>query len=83
MKGKRVQVFLRTPLFRGRYEGGGQLQRAVVEVLGTVVAETRAGLHLKVEALRDERGTDESELPFKEMIVPIGKIDYLVVCGRK
>lgn len=83
VKGKRVQVFLRTPLFRGRYEGGEKLQRGVVEVLGTVVAETRTGIHVKVEALRDERGEDESALPFAEIIVPPGKIDYLVLCKKK
>ena len=79
MKGKRVQVFLRTPLFRGNYGGSRPLKTAVVEVIGTVVAETRTGLRLKVETLADEQGNQEPEVPFKEIVLPPGKIDHLIV----
>jgi len=78
VKGKRVQVFLRTPLYRGSHGGAKRLQASVVEVRGTVVAETRVGLRLKVEALADEQG-NEPEVPFAEIVLPPSKIDYLIV----
>ena len=80
MKGKRVQVFLRTPLFRGNYGGTKRLRASIVEVVGTVVAETRTGLRLKVETLADEQGGQVSEVPFKEIVLPPGKIDHLILC---
>lgn len=80
MEGRRVQVFLRTPLFRGRYgDGEGRvLSGDVTEVTGTVVAEGRTGLHLRVEALGNERGTLDGPLPFAEIVLPASKIDHLV-----
>jgi len=79
VKGKRVQVFLRTPLYRGKYDGANRLQTSVVEVVGTVAADTRVGLRIKVEALTDEQGNAEPEVPFKEIVLPPGKIDHLIV----
>ncbi len=80
MEGRRVQVFLRTPLFRGRYgDGEGRaLSDDVTEVTGTVVAEARTGLHLRVEALGTERGALAGPLPFAEIVLPVSKIDHLV-----
>ena len=84
MEGRRVQVFLRTPLFRGRYgvNGDRELPDNVTEVIGTVVAETRIGLHLCVEGLGNERGTLEGSLPFAEIVLPLAKIDHLVPCDE-
>jgi len=80
VKGRRVQVFLRTPLYRGRHDGGrSALTLDVVEVVGTVQEEGRTGLHLRLEALFDARGQAEPTLPFEEIVLPTSKIDYLVV----
>ena len=80
MEGRRVQVFLRTPLFRGRYgvDGDRELSDNVTEVIGTVLAETRTGLHLRVEGLGNDRGALEGTLPFAEIVLPLAKIDHLV-----
>jgi len=80
VEGRRVQVLLRTPLFRGRYGGGEgrELTDDVTEVIGIVEAETRTGLHLRVEALGNERGTLDTPLPFAEIVLPLSKIDHVV-----
>jgi hypothetical protein len=80
VEGRRVQVFLRTPLFRGRYgEGEGRvLSDDVTEVTGTVLAEARTGLHLRVEGLSNERGALDGSPPFAEIVLPLSKIDHLV-----
>jgi len=71
---------LRTPLFRGRYGTGEvrELTDDVTEVIGTVEAEARTGLHLRVEALGNERGPLDGPLPFAEIVLPVSKIDHLV-----
>jgi hypothetical protein len=80
LKQKRVRAFLRTPLYRGRNDGGRSgLTLDVVEVVGLVVDETRSGLYLDVEALHDARGKAEPGNPLAEIVLPLGKIDYLVV----
>ena len=82
MEGRRVQVFLRAPLFRGRYgvDGERELTENITEVIGVVLAEARSGLHLRVEALANERGKVKEPLPFAEIVLPVAKIDYLVPC---
>jgi len=81
VKGSVVQVFLRTPLFRGHYgkERARPLESTVVEVVGEVVEERSTGLHLRVEALVDEKGGDVTALPFAEIVLPASKIDHLVL----
>ncbi len=81
MKGRLVQVFLRTPLFRGRYGDGNarRLDVDVVEIVGTVVDERSAGLQIRVSSLRDERGVEASDLPFRDIVLPSAKIDHLVL----
>ena len=98
MEGTKVQVFLRTPLYRGRIgaaeprdperSGMGIRRRASADealsidaasVLGEVIAERRTGLHLRVTALLDEHGVPAQSIPFEEMVVPLAKIDYVVL----
>lgn len=81
MEGRRVQVFLRTPLFRGRYgtDEVRELADDVTEIIGTVEAEARSGLHLRVEALGNERGHLAGPPPFAEIVLPLSKIDHLVL----
>lgn len=80
MKLGRVRVFLRTPLYRGRPDDDrGGLTLDVVEIVGTVVEETRTGLWLDVEAMYDARGQTEPGDPLPSIVLPAGKIDYLVV----
>ncbi len=102
MDGKRVRVYLRTPLFRGtvsaREPGTGasaglgipprragvddaELTIDATSIVGTVVAERRAGLHLRVEELLDDEGVAARQLPFAEIVVPVSKIDYVVLTG--
>lgn len=98
MKGTRVQVYLKTPLFRGQLGVSAQAKRdssafgvsrtpspsanalsiAAVAVIGEVIEERRSGLHLRVESLLDESGKAADSVPFREMILPVSKIDYLV-----
>lgn len=81
MKGRTVQVFLRTPLYRGRFPAVGErhpLSRDVVEIVGEVIEERSAGLHLRVIELRDELGDALSPSPFGEIVLPTAKIDYTV-----
>lgn len=81
MKGSVVQVFLRTPLYRGRYgdEHGQPLDIDAVEVVGEVLEERSLGLQIRVTALRDERGNAAASLPFTRIVLPPAKIDHLVL----
>jgi len=81
VKGSVVQVFLRTPLYRGRYgdDHGQPLDIDAVEVVGEVLEERSCGLQIRVTALRDERGNEAGTLPFSQIVLPPAKIDHLVL----
>jgi hypothetical protein len=74
----KVQVFLKTPLFRGKYgaKRDGQLEANVVEVHGKA-EEGKGGLDLAVSALYDDKGK-EVAAPFAQIFLPLAKIDYYV-----
>lgn len=75
----RVQVFLKTPLYRGRY--GAQrdlkLDAHVVELVGDAEAH-KGGLDLRQPLLFDEKGR-EVDAPFDHLFLPMSKVDYYVV----
>ncbi len=81
LEGKRVEIFLQTPLFRFRYMHENEerlLLENVVHITAVVKSETGAGLCLKVEALSNLR-EKMSELPFEEIFLPFNKIDFMVL----
>ncbi len=81
LDGRKVEVFLKTPLFRFRYvlnKKEHELMDNAVRVSGTVLKEKGAGLLIKVDVLSNMKQT-ERELPFEEIFIPYGKIDFLVV----
>lgn len=82
MKGRTVQVFLRTPLYPGRVPAEGErraLDCDVMEVVGVVIEERSAGLHLRITELRDAHGEPTPAPPFEEIVLPTAKIDYTIV----
>ena len=74
----KVQVFLKTPLFRGHYgkKRDQELEANVVELHGEA-QEARGGLEIKVSALYDNKGKSV-EPPFKKIFLPLSKVDYYV-----
>ena len=75
----RVQVFLKTPLFRGHYgaEREAELKATVVELAGEAIARD-SGLELSVATMFDNKGKP-CEPPFSRVFLPLGKIDYYVI----
>lgn len=74
-----VQIFLKNPLFKGRYgsQRDAALKEPVVEIHG--FAEHRdGGVEVRVVALYDVKGKPV-DLPFERLFLPLGKIDYLVI----
>lgn len=75
----RVQVFLKTPLFRGHYgaERSTELKATIVELAGEALARD-GGLELSVASMHDNRGKPCDAL-FSRVFLPLGKIDYYVI----
>ena len=75
----KVQIFLKTPLFRGKYgaKRKQELGANVIEVHGTATVST-GGLDLKVSKLFDGKGA-EVKAPFSSIFLPMAKIDYYVL----
>lgn len=76
----KVQVFLKTPLFRGSYgpKRKQELEANVVEVHGKIDDEAaRGGLGITVSALYDAKGKSV-DAPFKKIFLPLAKIDYYI-----
>ena len=74
-----AQIFLKTPLYKGRYGATreNELTASIIEVQG--VAESRdGGLDVAVTKLRDNKGR-EIETPFERLFLPLAKIDYYVI----
>ncbi len=81
LEGKRIEIFLQTPLFRFRYMHEDQervLLENAVHITAVVREEMGNGLWLKVEALSNLR-EKSSELPFEEIFLPFNKIDFMVL----
>ena len=81
MEGKRVEIFLKTPLFRFKYVLKGeerQLLENAVRISGKVAREKEAGLLLEVEAISNLK-LSENDLPFEEIFVPFSKVDFVIV----
>ncbi len=75
----RVQVFLKTPLYRGHYgpEREAELKATVVEVRGEAIARD-GGLEVNVAELFDHK-SKPVDAPFACMFLPTAKIDYYVI----
>ncbi|MEE2828098.1 MAG: hypothetical protein VX498_02835 [Myxococcota bacterium] len=75
----KVQIFLKTPLFRGKYgaKRNQELEASIIEIHGTAKAGS-GGLELKVSKLFDSKGK-ETKAPFTSIFLPMAKIDYYVV----
>jgi len=81
LEGKKVEIFLSTPLFRFRYEENDEqleLMENAVRLSGTIVKESAGGFILKAEALSNMRKV-EKNLPFEKIFLPYGKIDFMIV----
>jgi hypothetical protein len=75
----KVQVFLKTPLFRGNYgeKRDQELDANVVEIHGQATTEVSGGIDLKVSALFDGKGKSVPA-PFERIFLPLSKVDYYV-----
>jgi hypothetical protein len=74
-----AQIFLKNPLYKGRYGGqrDRELKEPVVEIHGR--SEHRdGGVEVQVEALFDVKGKPV-DAPFERLFLPMGKIDYIVI----
>lgn len=74
-----VQIFLKNPLFKGRYgsQRDLELKEPVVEIHGE--AQHRdGGVEVRVTALHDVKGKPV-DAPFERLFLPLSKIDYLVI----
>jgi hypothetical protein len=81
LEGKRVEIFLQTPLFQFRYlheEEERELLENAVHITAVVKEELGAGLWLKVEGLSNLK-EKSSDLPFDEIFLPYNKIDFMVM----
>lgn len=81
MEGKKVEIFLKTPLFRFKYvikEEEKQLLENSVRLSGKVVKEKSAGVLLKVDAVSNMK-TSEKDLPFEQVFIPFSKVDYIIM----
>lgn len=74
-----VQVFLKTPLFRGHYgaDRSAELTATIVEIHGEAISRD-GGLEVNVSALFDNKGRP-IDAPFSQLFLPLGKIDYYVL----
>ncbi len=74
-----VQVFLKTPLFRGKYgaDRSAELTATIIEVQGEAIARD-GGLELSLSALYDNKGR-LIDAPFSQLFLPLAKIDYYVI----
>lgn len=80
LAGENVEVFLQTPLFRFKYKIENQeheLMENAVRVSGLVLEELSGGLAISVKALSNLK-TEEKNLPFEDVFIPYGKIDFIV-----
>ena len=80
MKGKKVEIYLNTPLFRCRYtmiRSEEQLIENAVHLSGKIVEEYEGGFGVQVKALYSVKHKQDS-LPFSTILVPLHKIDFMV-----
>ena len=75
----RVQVLLKTPLFRGRFgpEHDKKLRESVVEIRGLGTARD-GGLDIEVASLHNEKGGNIA-CPIQRIFIPASKIDFYVI----
>lgn len=81
LAGKEVEIFLKTPLFRFRYvfeKKERELLDNAVRLSGVVLCEKSAGLLIKVRLISNMKKI-EDKLPFQQIFIPYGKIDFMVV----
>ena len=80
MEGKKIVIFLKTPLYRFKYSIEGeekQLINNAIHIEGDVVKEKQAGLLMKVSEISSMR-EKQKDLPFSELFVPFDKVDFLI-----
>ncbi len=78
--GRRIVLFLKTPLFRLKFRDGQserQLMENAVRVGGKVKSDHAAGFHLEVSELSNLKEIDKKP-PFREVIIPYEKVDFVI-----
>jgi len=81
MEGKKIEIFLKTPLFRFKYMIDGEekhLMENAVRISGEVIKEKSHGLTINVEGISNLK-ISETSLPFREIFIPFSKVDYIIV----
>ena len=79
--GRRVVLFLKTPLFRLKFRDGQaerQLMENAVRIGGKIKSDHPAGFHLEVSELSNLKELDKKP-PFREVIIPFDKVDYAIL----
>lgn len=76
MTNDNVTVYLNTPLFNSSQKGLGL--EGILMIRGKIFDESSAGITLQVKGIGNEKRWLE-ETPFKKMIIPHHKIDFMVV----
>ena len=79
--GKKVEIFLNTPLFRFKYmmnQEEMELLENAVRISGQILEETAAGFLIKVDVISNMK-QKQTELPFEEVLIPYSKVDFVVV----
>ena len=80
MQGRRVNVYLKTPLFRFKYVSEGEeryLLENTVRLEGVVKRESPGGVELEVDEMSNLKVV-EKDLPFREIFIPFDKIDHII-----
>jgi len=79
--GKKVDIFLKTPLYRFKYLVEGkerQLIENIVRIEGKVLELHDAGLLVEVKNLSNQKERQQ-DLPFETIFLPFEKVDFMVV----
>ena len=83
MNGKKVDIFLKTPLFRFRYLDEGkesQLMDNVIRVHGQITQEKEQGVVVSVVDLSNQKTKlQKKELPFSTIFIPFDKVDFMII----
>ncbi len=81
LTGKKVEIYLKTPLFAFKYKEKGEVRgfmEDVVHISATLVADRAGGFIVDVSAVSDQKKTDTSP-PLKRVFIPSHKIDFMII----
>lgn len=82
MIGRKVSLFLKSPLFQFKYEKDGKmvtLPKEIVNIKGSVMSENTAGMYLTVHSIGTLDSAYTDGIPFLEIFLPFEKVDFFIL----